>query len=116
MNNLRSESSDLPLITRLGGFYQLPAFSTKIRGSLSSDIVVITNENMRVHLGTEWLLWQQLALRAGFLSGYDSRSVSLGLGFNRHSVRLDYGFIPFGEDLGEYPPLYFEFFIVNIYR
>jgi hypothetical protein len=100
MNNLKSESSDLPLITRLGGYYQLPVFSTKVRGSLSSDIVLITNENIRIHLGTEWLLWQQLALRAGLLSGYDSRSVTLGLGFNRSSIRLDYGFIPFGEDLG----------------
>jgi hypothetical protein len=100
MNNLKSESSDLPLVTRLGGYYLLPDFSTKIQVSLSSDFVFITDENIRIHLGTEWYLWQQLALRAGLMSGYDSRSVSLGLGFNRSSIRLDYGFIPFGEDLG----------------
>jgi len=100
MNNLKSESSNLPLIVRLGGLYQLPVFSAKFRGSLASDIIFITHENIRIHLGTEWLFWQQIALRAGLLSGYDSRSVSLGLGFCRPSIRLDYGFIPFGEDLG----------------
>ncbi len=100
MNNLRSESTNLPLITRIGGHYQLPVFSSRFQGSLASDIVLITHESVKIHLGTEWFLWQQIALRGGILSGYDSRSVSLGLGFNRPSIRLDYGFVPFGEDLG----------------
>jgi hypothetical protein len=100
MNNLKAESTELPLIMRMGGFYKLPVFSSKVSGSLSSDIVLISSENVRIHLGTEWLLWQHLALRAGFLGGYDSRSATMGLGFYRTSVRLDYGFVPFGEDLG----------------
>ena len=100
MNDLRSESTNLPLITRLGGHYLLPVFSSRIRGSVATDIVLITHESVKIHVGTEWFLWQQIALRGGILSGYESRSVSLGLGFNRPSIRLDYGFIPFGEDLG----------------
>ena len=100
MNDLRAESTDLPLVTRIGGHYRLPVFSDRISGSLASDLVYITGESVKLHLGTEWLLWQQIALRGGFLSGYDSRSISLGIGFNRSSIRLDYGFVPFGEDLG----------------
>jgi hypothetical protein len=100
MGALRSENSKLPFTARFGFHYLFPWQSPQISGGFASDVVYISNENVRIHLGTEWLVWSQIALRGGVLLGYESRNFSLGLGFKRSVVRLDYGFIPFGDDLG----------------
>jgi hypothetical protein len=100
MNNMRSEDTTLPLLFRLGAVYEIPFKMSEVKLNLASDLVKVSGENVHLHLGSECLVWQQLALRMGWMMGYQSRDFTLGIGFLRSSLRLDYGFLPYGEDLG----------------
>ena len=86
------------MLFRLGAAYRLPFQITGLDVNLASDLVKVSAENFRWHLGSEFLLWKQIALRAGWMLGYEARDFSLGVGFNRSSLRLDYGYLP--SDLG----------------
>jgi Type IX secretion system protein PorV len=98
MSDLRNDQTSLPVLFRLGAAYQLPLKITGVDMNLASDLVKVSAENLHWHLGSEFLLWKQLALRAGWMQGYEARDFTLGLGFNRSSLRLDYGYLP--SDLG----------------
>lgn len=98
MGNLRNDDTALPILLRLGAAYQLPLKVTGVNVNLASDLVKVSAENTRWHLGSEFLLWKQIALRAGWMLGYEARDFTLGVGFNRSALRLDYGYLP--SDLG----------------
>ncbi len=100
MNNLLNESTKLPAILRAGAAYRLPAFSDFVKADLAVDLVKPFNDNFRQHVGGELLFWNQIAVRSGYLSGYDSRSFTFGVGFMRSSIRLDYSISPFNDELG----------------
>ncbi|RMI14755.1 MAG: hypothetical protein D6681_04640 [Calditrichaeota bacterium] len=51
-------------------------------------------------MGTEVALWEQLILRAGGISGSESRTVSLGVGIRKSFFHLDYSYTPLQNDLG----------------
>jgi len=98
MNDLRNDRTSLPVLFRVGAGYLLPFKISGVEVNLASDLVKVSDENFRWHLGSEFLLWKQIALRAGWMLGYEARDFSLGVGFNRSSLRLDYGYLP--SDLG----------------
>jgi hypothetical protein len=100
MNDMRSEDTALPLLFRVGAAYEVPWKMSQVNVNLASDLVKISGETLHLHLGSECLLWQQLALRAGWMMEYENRDFTLGIGFLRSSLRLDYGFVPYAEDLG----------------
>lgn len=102
MNNLRSERTTLPFLLRVGAAYQLPVHRKQLNILLASDLVKVAEENWRFHLGSEFLIWRQLALRGGWLVGYEARDFSVGVGFIRSALRLDYGLTPFEDDLGSF--------------
>lgn len=100
MGKLENEETSLPVIARVGFLYRLPLKGKSIEARLAADVVKPSSENIRMHLGTEVLVWKQIALRGGYLFGYEARDFSLGLGFLRSAIRFDYGITPFGDDLG----------------
>jgi len=99
MGKFRDERSRLPMMTRLGVVYQLYPLRGLI-ANLALDFVKPLEENIRLHMGGEFILWKQLALRAGFQDGYEARGYTMGVGIRRNAIRLDYAIIPFSEDLG----------------
>ncbi len=102
MNNLRDDKSTLPSLIRLGTAYMVPVNRKELNVLLAADLVKVSAENWRFHSGAEFLFWKQLALRGGWFLGYEARDFSLGVGFVRSSLRVDYGLIPFADDLGSF--------------
>lgn len=100
MGEFRSESTTLPKIARFGAQYSLPQPLGPASLLFAGDIVKPLDENLRVHLGTEAGLWNQLMIRLGYMTGYESRSVSFGLGIRKSSFEIDYSYSPFLDDLG----------------
>ncbi len=70
------------------------------RLSATADFVSVKSGESHLHLGGEYLLQQYLFLRAGYQTGYDSRSFSAGAGFLYDKFRIDYAFVPYTSDLG----------------
>jgi hypothetical protein len=89
-----SQEDDPPAIYRAGlGYYKYDL-------SLSADYVNIKSGEGHIHFGGEYLLKEQLFLRAGYQTGYDNRDFSAGAGFVYKEFRVDYAFVPYQSDLG----------------
>jgi hypothetical protein len=101
MNNLRSEATPLPENFRLGALYN---FNFE---SLSSGIQLAcgylkynsSGEN-HFQMAGEIVIKKSLALRCGYVTGFDSKSLTAGAGINWGSFNFDYAFIPYKYDLG----------------
>jgi hypothetical protein len=100
MNELQQEATKLPVITRLGALYNLNLVRDVASANVAVDFVKPTQENARFHFGAEFLVYQQIAIRAGFAQGYEARQLSFGAGILRSAIRLDYAVTPFDDDLG----------------
>lgn len=100
MEALIKEASKLPTTLRVGLHFTPQKVAGPAKLGLAIDAVKPLEENFRLHLGLEAKLWKQLLVRGGYLSGYEARQFSFGLGFHKSAFHLDYSFTPFDEDLG----------------
>ncbi|RMG38971.1 MAG: hypothetical protein D6732_04655 [Methanobacteriota archaeon] len=100
MNALQDQKTQLPKIFRLGAAYSLPEISQSVALLFSGDLVKPLEENLRFHLGSELLFQGQLALRLGYVMGYESRHLSLGVGVLKTAIHVNYSFTPIEENLG----------------
>lgn len=101
MNALRSYSTKLPASVRIGGSYLL-GFK-KISSSLRIAVdgyKVLDGGKFHANTGAEFLYKDFLAIRAGYQSGYDDRSLTTGIGLKYKAFNLDYAFIPYKYSLG----------------
>ena len=98
MDKLQNESTRLPVITRIGAMYHIPGEVGPMHIMLAFDVVKPVEENLRFHLGSELLFWDQVALRAGYVDGYENRNVSFGIGVHKSSFQFDYSLTPLQED------------------
>jgi hypothetical protein len=89
-----AQEDDPPSIYRAGVNFH------KRQISLSADYVNIKSGDNHLHLGGEYLVAEQLFLRAGYQTGYDNRNFSAGAGFIYNNFRIDYAFVPYQSDLG----------------
>jgi hypothetical protein len=88
-------SRDIPLPTtwRLGGSYRMGTLVTV------ADFVLLDSKG-HLHLGAEKMLRKQFGLRAGYMTGYDSKGFTAGASFSMRNVTVDYAFLPFSNNLG----------------
>ncbi len=101
MNKLRNEETKLPTDIRAGFSYPLEIQSIKTDITLVSGFQKYLDvDNNHIHLGTELLYDKFFAIRAGYVTGYESKSFSGGLGIIWNSVKFDYAFTPFDYTLG----------------
>ncbi|NOX37551.1 MAG: PorV/PorQ family protein [Calditrichaeota bacterium] len=101
MNALLSRASRLPTVLRAGIAYQPDVAVGPAKFQLAVDGLRYWSGSWKLNSGLEVKLWRQLALRAGYLLGYDDRSLGFGFGFQKATLRFDYSFNPFGAGLGE---------------
>lgn len=101
MNKLRNVETTLPTDIRAGLSYPIELKSIK------SDITLVGGfqkyldmDNNHIHAGAEFLYNNFLALRAGYVTGYESKSFSGGLGLIWNNIKFDYAFTPFTYSLG----------------
>ena len=101
MNELRTESTKLPVDLRFGGEYNF-----KVQ-DINSNVTVLSGfqkyletHDTHIHFGAEILYDQLIAVRAGFMTGYEAKGLTAGLGVIWNSVNFDYAFTPFDYGLG----------------
>lgn len=88
-----SRDISLPAALRAGGSYKYDRYL------FASDIVV-SDDEAHLHLGVEALAHRLLYLRAGYMLNYDSKNFAAGLTFVHRDLTIDYGFVPYTNNLG----------------
>ncbi len=100
MTRLLNESTPLPTLLRIGlGF--LPS-SPFLGGQWAFGVDAHTDfkGNFHTSWGAELRPLPVLALRVGYRTGYEVRSIQYGFGFRGNRFSVDYGMTPFQQDLG----------------
>ena len=101
MNNLRNEATPLPENFRFGASYNFgfqPLYSDiqiamgYLKYTASSDI--------HFQAAGEIIIKKSLALRLGYITGFDSKNLTAGAGVNWGRFNFDYSFVPYKYDLG----------------
>ena len=99
-NKLREERIVLPTTLRLGVAYAIPNELFGGKGLAAIDVVKVSEEDVRIHFGGEYLVFDRVAFRAGYQTGYDEKGLSAGFGIGARRFVFDYAFVPYGSDLG----------------
>jgi len=101
VNALRDVSTSLPKLFRGGIAYttQIENPATTVTGA-ADFVAPLGDGTTHLHFGGEAIIYGTVALRAGFLTGYDARGLTLGTGIAHAIVRVDYAFAPTQYDLG----------------
>jgi hypothetical protein len=94
MSVLRSERSKLPTTLRLGASYHAPLAEIVELTAAADMVKTLDDEQTHLHAGAEAVYDSMVMLRAGFQSGYETRSFSFGAGVRYSIIRVDYAFIP----------------------
>jgi hypothetical protein len=90
---VESRAIKLPTTYRIGGSYLY-------RKYLGAADVVVADSKAHLHVGAEAKLHEMLTIRAGYMTGYDSKNFTAGAAFTRRSLTIDYAFVPYSNDLG----------------
>ncbi len=94
MGVLRAERSILPTTVRTGGSYGT-SLSTEFSLLTSGDIVkTLNDEGLHLHVGAETVFNSMFMVRAGYQTGYETKSFSGGVGIQYGIIRFDYAFVP----------------------
>lgn len=102
MTELLDESTELPMLVRLGGaFFPLRVLmsdddATLLETEIVAEVVHIIPENVtQIHAGVGAEMLDVITLRTGYISNDSLRKYSFGLGFEYQGVIFDYAFLPF---------------------
>ncbi len=101
MKKFRFESSKLPALIRIGGSYQLDLAILNGHLIVSTEAVKVFDAENWISLGTELLVKKYLLLRLGYQNGIEDRGIAAGFGLQLRRYQLDFGFTPFGSNLGQ---------------
>ncbi|OGU62155.1 MAG: hypothetical protein A2V66_09075 [Ignavibacteria bacterium RBG_13_36_8] len=101
MNQLREQKTKLPIDLRIGASYDFQA------SVINSDIFIQTGYqgytetgDNHFHFGTEIFYNKVFAVRAGYMTGYESKGLTTGAGIVWGPLAFDYAFVPFDYGLG----------------
>lgn len=98
---LRYESTKLPTDIRIGGIYDLPEMQKFFTTKISAEYQKYTAQtDSHIDLGLEAVYDAMFALRFGYMTNYESKGFTAGIGFRWNIVDVDYAFTPFKYDLG----------------
>lgn len=101
VSELRNESSKMPQLFRGGIAYDTPVGGVDGVLLLTADILSVSEEsNTHLHFGGEFEYQNTFALRFGYQTGYEGKSIAAGLGVRYGLVMLDYAFVPYTNELG----------------
>lgn len=104
-----SEAPEPPRALSLGGEWRGPLPLAGWPGGLQAELRHLQDNGAHLHLGAEVLPAAGLALRGGWMSGYDDRGATLGLGFAWRGLTLDYAWLPFSNALEDVHRFTFSF-------
>jgi hypothetical protein len=101
MGRLRAQSIELPRTVRAGLSYFVELKSLGGGVLLAADGVKVFENDLRGNFGVELQLKELLAFRFGYQTGLDDRQIAGGFGLHIKRYYLDYGYAPFGSNLGD---------------
>jgi hypothetical protein len=100
VNELKNDPIKLPALLRAGGAYT-DAFAERFAYTVTGDVVdIFAASTVHIHMGGEVCFDNTVAVRAGYQTGYDAKTVSGGLGVYYGMLRFDYAFMPLQAGLG----------------
>ena len=103
MSKLRSQSTKLPTEFRTGLSYKysLLEFNTDLIAQAGTQ-KYNSSEKLHFHTGFEITYDQIIALRAGYITGYESKGLTTGMGLTWNRINFDYAYTPFDFNLGNF--------------
>jgi hypothetical protein len=90
--NLREDPFDLPTAVRVGAAWTPTSDLLKGRLTMAADMVFPNDTSEKTHLGVEYRLLGEFALRAGTRLNYDNQGLTAGAGFRTGRLGIDYAF------------------------
>ncbi|MCC7159712.1 MAG: PorV/PorQ family protein [Ignavibacteria bacterium] len=101
MSDLRNAPTKLPASIRFGASYVIPVLGLNSLLTVGADgYKVLSGGKFHVNGGAEFLYKEFLALRVGYQSGYENKSITTGIGLKYKAFNLDYAFVPYKYSLG----------------
>lgn len=97
----KEERFPLPTQYKAGVGYSLEKKEWQSNFTLNMDLIKPRDDDTKLHLGTEYELYQILSLRMGYQFGYNDKSISFGMGIKYKKYAIDYAFVPYKSDLGD---------------
>ena len=88
-----SRDISLPLTYRLG-------VSKKYRDYRGALDLVVIDDKAHAHVGAEARLHEMFTVRAGYMTGYDSKNFTAGASIVYRNIAFDYAFVPYTNNLG----------------
>ncbi|MEW6702619.1 MAG: PorV/PorQ family protein [Bacteroidota bacterium] len=102
MNELRTEATKLPTDIRFGAAYNFSYPDYKLDfTSIAGFQKYTAQDDSHMHFGAEAVYDRMFALRFGYVTGYDSKNISLGFGVNWNNINLDFTHVPVKYGLGD---------------
>lgn len=101
MQALNTESTKLPTDLRIGAAYNYIITDSKFQVNAGAEFQkYLPTDDSHVNAGAEVVYDNLVALRGGYQSGYDSKSLTGGVGLMWGSLSFDYAFAPFKYQMG----------------
>ena len=101
LDKLRNEATTLPADLRFGLAYGFDVNSINSDVNLIGGIQKYTEtDDTHIHAGGEVLYDNIIAMRLGYMTGYESKGFTAGLGLNWEGLNFDYAFTPYSYGLG----------------
>ncbi len=101
LSELRSEATILPKDLRIGAAYSMSIHSVKSLVNVIGGVQkYLDAEETHIHAGAEVFYDNLIAIRLGYMTGYDSKGLTAGLGINWEGINFDYAFTPYSFGLG----------------
>jgi hypothetical protein len=94
MNKLRDQQSILPTSARAGVSYAVPVADQFDLLVAADGVKTFDDDKLHMNAGTEIVIDKQIAVRAGYQTGYEIKSLSTGIGIQYGIVKFDYAFVP----------------------
>ncbi|MFN2370340.1 MAG: PorV/PorQ family protein [Candidatus Krumholzibacteriia bacterium] len=89
--NVKDQPFDLPTAVRLGAAWS-PATAVGGKLTLAGEVLMPNDSTEKAHLGGEYRLLPELALRVGTRVNYESQGLTAGAGFRTGRLGVDYAF------------------------
>jgi len=101
MDNLRSKPTEVPTVADVGASYKISFDRIQTAFLFDGGVRKYLKESpVHLHFGVETIYRKMFAIRLGYATGYDSKSLSAGLGIKWRSFSFDYAFVPYDYNLG----------------
>jgi hypothetical protein len=104
-----TEAPEPPRLLSLGAERRGPLPLLGWNTSLQVEARHLQDDETHLHLGMQTFPVAGLALRGGWMTGYEERGGTLGVGFVWRQLKLDYAWLPFRNALDDSHRFTFSF-------